>query len=634
MTRLLQHPRLHCKSRKRLRLRTTPPDSTYRRIPSEARRKRWSSSSPGRDTITTSSEDGAHASEPILQSRKPKYEVTDEQVAKAISRKPFVHRSTSAYPHWMYRRSKFHSQAITEHEAVTSLQSEFDEAYPMEEDRPEYTYYTVENFTIYQPPGAAWHGDELVTLEKLTMLRKSEFYFAGEVSFANTSSFVKDVPFDVLTLEYGDDSRPWRDRVCIQSKIAKMRNFYYKLGRPAVEYLRFYTPFLSIAQFTDYFIEYMCDHENVTIAHFRCKFWSRLRDAHGEEKSFKTWHKHILLQDFRTLVAVNVDFLWKESWDIDSQSAGSAEPTALRKHPLWREIHPDRLKAITAQPVNYDGLTVVTSFAHSCFQSLYFADMLGMHPVTEELRERVNTRKTSLGLTPLCNEDFPAQKLVKSQPLREVMDVQAGDVVVVTADRTGDWKLSTADLWYAYVQRVWQDLWGSRRLDVLWLYQPEDTTIGNAFYPYKQELFLSDNCGCGKQEALHLNDIDDVVGKAEVSWFVKDPNMVQQGFFVRRTFRTVPELNQYDFVTLENHHFTCCHQEGFIDRSVINYNIGDAVLVHKEADSLGRNCEPAIIVGFLNDQGRDHVLLQRLEYAKGRTGKARPNELILIGQES
>ncbi|KAF2213643.1 hypothetical protein CERZMDRAFT_58336 [Cercospora zeae-maydis SCOH1-5] len=286
----------------------------------------------------------------------------------------------------------------------------------------------------------------------------------------------------------------------------------------------------------------MCDHENVTIAHFRRKFWSWLRDAHGEEKVFQTWHKHIRLQDFRTLVAVNVEFLWKESWDIDGQSAGTAEPTALRKHPLWSEIHPDRLKAIPAQPVNYDGLTVVTPFAYYCFQSLYFADMLGMHTVAEELCERVDTRKASLGLTPLCSEDFPAEKLVKMQPLREVVDVQAGDVVVVTADKTGDWKLSTADFWYAY-------------------------------------------------------------------------------------------MNQYDFVALKNHHFSCCHQDGFIDRSVVNYTIGDAVLVHTEHDSRGRNCEPAIIVGLFCEQGRDRVLLHRLEYAKGKTEKARPNEVILTGQE-
>ncbi|PPJ59471.1 hypothetical protein CBER1_02424 [Cercospora berteroae] len=595
----------------------------------EAKSGAWTSTS---DAIGTSSEDDAHTIAPTTY-RKATCEVSDDIVAKARARKLFVRPSTSAYPHWMYRDSQL--KASKEHRAVASLQIAFHGAYPpTQEVRSEYTYFTLDDFTIYQLPGVAWHANELVTLEKLTMARKSEFLFAGTLSFGNRRTFVKDISFDVLTLEYGDDSRPWSDRVCIQSRIAKEQGFYYKLGQPALEYQRFYTPFLILAQFTDYFIEYMCEHENITIAHFRSGFWLWLQAAHSEDATFRAWHKRIRLLDFRTLVAVNVDFLWKECWDIDSQSAGTSEPTALCENPLWGETHPDRLKAIPTQPVNYAGKTVVTPFAYACFQTMYFADMLGMHTIIEDLREHVDSRKTSLGLTPLCHEELPAQELVETQPLGNLTDVWAGDVVVVPADKTGDWKLSTADFWYAYVQRIWTDRQGSRRLDVIWLYQPEDTTIGNAFYPYKQELFLSDNCGCGKQEALYLDDVEDLVGKANVSWFAENPS-AQKGFFVRRTFRTVPELNQYDFVMLEKHHFCCCHQDNYIDRSIMTYEVGDAVLVDKEEDTLGRNCEPAIIVDFSNQRGRDYVLLRRLEYVVDaqRNSRARPNELITTDEE-
>ncbi|PIA95855.1 DNA (cytosine-5)-methyltransferase 1 [Cercospora beticola] len=586
------------------------------------------------DSAATSSDEDTNWIAPA-QPKKLKCEVSDDEAARAEARKLFMHPSTSAYPHWMYRGSEL--EASPEHRAVRSLQIAFHEAYPPTRDvRPEYTYFTLDDFTVYQLPSIAWHANELVTLEKLTMARKSEFHFAGTLSFGNMRIFVKDIPFDVLTLEYGDDSRSWTDRICIQSRIAKDQQFYYKLGRPAVEYRRFYTPFLMLAQFTDYFIDYMCDHEDVTIAHFRSDFWSWLQAAHSDNAVFQAWHKRIQLLDFRTLLAVNVEFLWKECWDIDRQSANTSERTALCNNPLWGEVHPERLRAIPTQPVNYTGKTVVTPFAYACFQKMYFADMLGVPRIAEDgLRERVNTRKASLGLSPLCSESFPAQELIEAQPLRKVTDVRAGDVVAVPADKTGDWKLSNADFWYAYVQRIWKDRKDSRRLDVIWLYQPEDTTIGNAFYPYKQELFLSDNCGCGKQEALYLDDIEDVVGKAEVSWFVADPNSVQSGFFVRRTFRTVPELNQYDFVTLERHHFCCCHQDDYIDRSVVQYKIGDAVLVDKEQDNLGRNCEPAIIVDLSSEGGRDRVLLRRLGYAvrAEQDAKARPNELIVTDEE-
>ncbi|GIZ48831.1 hypothetical protein CKM354_001187700 [Cercospora kikuchii] len=608
-------------------------NGTLTPITDDEGRTRSCPESSGLSAAATSSDEDTNWIAPA-QPRKLKCEVSDEDVARAQARKLFVRPSTSAYPHWMYRGSEL--KANQEHRAVVSLQIAFNEAYPStQKTRPEYTYFTLDDFTIYQLPSIAWHANELVTLEKLTMARKSEFLFAGTLSFGNRRIFVKDIPFDVLTLEYGDDSRPWTDRICIQSRIAKDQEFYYRLGRAAVEYRRFYTPFLMLAQFTDYFIDYMCDHEDVTIAHFRSDFWSWLQAAHSDNAVFQAWHKRIRLLDFRTLVAVNVEFLWKECWDIDSQSAGTSEPTALCENPLWREIHPDRLTAIPTQPVNYAGKTVVTPFAYACFQSMYFADMLGMHTIAKEnLRERVNARKTSLGLTPLCSGGFPAPALIETQPLEKVTDIRAGDVVVIPADKTGDWKLSTADFWYAYVQRVWKDRAGSRRLDVLWLYQPEDTTIGNAFYPYKQELFLSDNCGCGKQEALYLDDVEDLVGKANVSWFAENPS-AQKGFFVRRTFRTVPELNQYDFVKLEKRHFCCCHQDQYIDSSVVTYQVGDTVLVDKNQDTLGRNCEPAIIVDFSNEPDREYVLLRRLEYAVDAEKKrgVRPNELVVTDEE-
>lgn len=132
---------------------------------------------------------------------------------------------------------------------------------------PKYSYFALDDFSIYLPPSNKYHAGELVTLKKLTLDRKG-----GALSFENERSFVKDVPFIILTLEYRI-SRSWQDRVCIQSSIARDQNVYYKLGRPAKKYERFYAPFLLIAHFIDYFIEYMCEHEHVAIADFRCDFW-------------------------------------------------------------------------------------------------------------------------------------------------------------------------------------------------------------------------------------------------------------------------------------------------------------------------------------------------------------------------
>ena len=572
----------------------------------------------------------------VVQPEKSYREVSDQDAARLQSKAVNVDPATNlAYPRFMYQGWEPPADPRPEHRAVSNLQNAFRHRYPDVNQRPEYTYFMLDDFSIYLPPTNKYHAEELVTLEKLTLDRKGEFYFAGILSFENKRYFVQDVPFSILTLEYGI-SQAWKDRVCIQSTIARNQNVYYKLGRPAKEYERFYTPFLLIAQFGDYFITYLCEHEHVTIADFRDDFWDWLQLHDGDDPSpaFEVWHSKVKLRDFRTLVAVQVEFLWKECWDIDLQSANTEEPTALCKHPIWSETHPARLQAIPAQPVDYCGKTVVTPYAYACFQAMYFGDKLDVHNIIGDiLEDRVRALKRSLELTPLCNEVLAPQASDGGiQPLLSVDDVCVGDVVVVPADKTGSWKQSTSDLWFAYVQRIWTSRNRQRRLDVIWLYQPEDTTIGNAFYPWRNELFLSDNCGCGTKEALHLDNVDDVVGKVNVSWFTKDP-AAERNLFVRRIFRTVPELNQYDFVKLEPRHFRCCHQEGYIDHSEIEYRIGDSVLVRKKQDADGRNCKPSIIVGFT---GENRVRLRKLinacEASPGTGTVSRPNELIFTNE--
>lgn len=577
------------------------------------------------------SESDDHPNSSSVRLKKKSFRVVSTEESQRLqSRAAMVDLEGPAFPQHMYQGYKISAELRKEYSAMWTLQTAFYQKYPVADQRPQYTYFMLNDFSIYRPSYSKYHADELVTLEKLTLRGKGEFFLAGILSFEDERLFVKDVPFDILTLEYGV-SQPWRDRVCIQSRIAKDQNVYYKLGRPARAYDRFYAPFLLIAQFADYFIEYLCEHKHVTIAKFRHDFWNWLQPRYGEDPSFQAWHRNVKLLDFRTQVATQVEFLWKECWSIDDQSARAGEPTSLCEHPIWSEIHPDMLEAIPKQPVDYLSKTVVTPYAYTCFQNMYFADQLGVHYIQEDaLRDRVSVLKSNLGLTPLYHYFLmPEAPDVVAQPLQEVSDVCIGDVVVIPADKTGSWKQSTTDLWYAYVQRIWKASNGSRRLDVIWLYQPEDTTIGNAPYLFRNELFLSDNCGCGEAEALYLDDIADVIGIAEVSWFATDP-AAEGGLFVRRTFRTVPELNQYDFVTLQSHHFRCCHQEGYIDYSDVKYKIGDSVLIRQKQDSIGRNCRPAIIVGF---PGEDRVSLNKLYYAREVSrSDARPNELVLSAE--
>jgi DNA (cytosine-5)-methyltransferase 1 len=70
-------------------------------------------------------------------------------------------------------------------------------------------------------------------------------------------------------------------------------------------------------------------------------------------------------------------------------------------------------------------------------------------------------------------------------------------------------------------------------LDIIWLYEPYDTTFGSAYYPFPNELFLSDNCECGTSAI----DVECVVGKVDVTWSPPDPEKMF-GLLVRQIYHT------------------------------------------------------------------------------------------------
>lgn len=60
----------------------------------------------------------------------------------------------------------------------------------------------------------------------------------------------------------------------------------------------------------------------------------QLHDGDDPSPALQTWYIKVKLSDFKPTVAVQIEFLWEECWDIDIQSAKAGEPTTLCKHPI------------------------------------------------------------------------------------------------------------------------------------------------------------------------------------------------------------------------------------------------------------------------------------------------------------
>lgn len=538
----------------------------------------------------------------------------------------YLEISGPEYPRSAYEGRELPLQPTAEAKADSDLRKLAENAEP----DADWIFYRLECFSIYRPPyGHGTHNHELTSLDRLRQDRYPEFFFDGVLSYGDQQRHVEAVPFEVVTVDgYGDDTDDVSNEICIQSKLqsklARGKGAWYQLGNPAPEYKRFYHPFLWLARFTKYFVAYLLEKEQVTLSHFRSEFieWLEARQT-AHKQSFQKWLNYCQLRDFRTTVVANVGYLWKECHGLDLE---------LRRHFIWQEIDPQHLRAIPEQP-NLETLTVVTPFAFECFQNMYFGDRLVERRIDKRVLELTRRRKTLLRLTPALSKRAPRNMATPTSSRRSlsgdralgdrVISVQPGDVVSVRPDQDGAWRAENAK-WYAYVQDVHTTADGTR-LDVLWLYEPADTTLGKAYYPFENELFLSDNCNCGTS-AL---DLECVLEKVQVVFFAQDP-YVEKGFFVRRKFRTVHEQDTYDFVDLRksDFHCHCDRQTPIFQECCEKYSVNDTVLVREwSADIREDRLEPARIVSFDPDKQRVHVrLFGRKREMVDPT--ARPNELI------
>lgn len=511
----------------------------------------------------------------------------------------------------------------TEHDAMNRLTAAWDAKFSEVAEKPDYVTFVLDDFTIYQSPTYKRYPSELTSLHQLCSNGFTELFFDGVLTIGDERRYVRAGRFDCLTVEgYRDEEvHDLRDKICIQSKANSRTNIWYQLGQPAQEYRRFYEPFLWLAQLRKYAVDYLFDTEAVSLSNFRRQFNEWLFERYGRQADFIEWHRLANLTDFRTTVSAHVAFLWNECWSLDDNKL-----PMLCKHPVWEEIDPMRLETIPAQK-EVETKTIVTSYVYECFKHMYFTSMLKKMELDKpEVLAAQRQRKTDLNLTPesvLGNnrkiKDIVSDFIEQVEP----GSVAKGDVVCISPGSDTIWK-SNSDTWFAYVQgtrSVNQDY----LLDVLWLYEPHDTTLGKAEYPFANEMFLTDNCSCGK-DAVNATH---VVGRLEVTWSATDPS-IAAGICVRQKFRTEANEGAYDFMTLKPSDFKCrCGiEDDDFDDAMKNHRIGDTVLVRQyDAEIKDEILNPAQILKF--DLNTRKMVLRHLDRQQRTLASAKPNQLVM-----
>jgi len=422
-----------------------------------------------------------------------------------------------------------------------------------------YISVDLHNFNIYRPCLATNRPHDLTTLDTLKVEHgTSELRLDGRVDVAGRTFYLQDVGFATLAIEgYNDEHiSTIRDHISVQTFLGSQHRIWYRLIEPAQEYKRYYDPFLWIADLAKYMIDYLSEALiDVTFTDIRHKLiaWLAL-DCQDKTHLIKWMSKFNDKSDIGTAIAANIGYLWKEAYDVNQD---------ICKHSFWGEVDHENLRAIKGVGDCTVG-KVVTPFVYDIFKNMYFGHILQVVDRTSACKETTNQRRRELGLTSLsCTT-------VIEKPSHYVVDVstlQKGDSICIQPDRVTQWR--SGDLWYAYIQEIRPTTSGAK-LDLIWYYKPADTSLQQGNYPFQNELFLSDNCACGKA----AYDISEVVGKINVVWRPQDMTTSTKSFIVRQTYLT----DTNEFITLDQAHLVCNCGKHDDNSTVCEFSNGQYVL--------------------------------------------------------
>ncbi|KAK7754372.1 hypothetical protein SLS62_003665 [Diatrype stigma] len=582
------------------------------------------------------SQDFEHSQEPPILT-EPVSTSTNVEVQLPVS--------TLTQPRSLYFNFEPPAPETTEPRALDALAQELKLQDPIEGE--DFIEFVLDDFSIYID--SVQYPNELRPLQHLN--KAERFYFDGTLCTGKARFYLRRVPFRELPIgNYGADYHSVGDQIWIRSFLNEKlkKEIYYKLGSPSVEYTRFHAPFLWVANLAKHVLDYCAylqsSGRRAVLHDFKSRFSIWLLRKHRKSKAFQTWYDAHGSDDFRGAIVANVLYIWREACGVDRKGASY--------HRLWKEINSltqyrpnigfsneslgeideeaaPRPRKKDVQQHYIPPKTTVTPYIHDLFSHMSFGQILEKVTPSPDIQKRrtaviLNDESRSLSAASQTSHKRP-----NSDWERFIASIQRGDVISTPpddAERTKTtWKLETSvhhenkHVWYGLVQDIHQTPRGKHSFDVIWLYHPRDTPCAKMKYPWKNELFLSDNCTCHSNMAT-VKDAD-IISTHQVHWFGSPSTSAE--FFVRQTYT----IDEQRWVTLQAAHMKCADRDMSIKQD--KFEVGDAVLVHTKSKSL--ELENFVVESFFDEGAKRFVRLRKLlrrRLVDPKASGSPPNELL------
>ncbi|KAM7186989.1 hypothetical protein V8F20_011156 [Naviculisporaceae sp. PSN 640] len=556
----------------------------------------------------------------------------------------YVHipQSTSVNPKSRYTPFTPPAPPADERTALDALMRALEREGKIENLKEDFIEFELDQFAFYT--SANLYPHELRPLHHLAAKKGANtFFFDGILSLGEVKFYLTEVEVVELPVgNYGDDFDSVGGEIWVRSRMNAQEGIFYKLKRPATEYIRYHLPFLWIADLAKHVVDFCSwklekKGKVISMSVFNQEFIKWASQKHKRSPSFQRWREQHPSDDFRTSVQANIDYIWKEMNGVIGPSISGL--------PLFKEtIHFSRWEKSGAAPRKVKiregkhevDATIVTPYIMKCFGHMVLGKVLmvgGPEGEKATLEAKEESRRPVPHHPPKPRTGGTRRRVDQACDTflspEEVDLIQVGDMISTPRDHEEatdtKWQrmLSEHEVddekWYGLVQGIHVNpRTGSKSFDVTWFYRPHETPCCMMRYPWANELFLSDHCTCEDGASARVK-ASEVLATHSVDWFGDPENPRPGAEFVVRQYYTVERRR---WTTLEKSHLRCTHGP-----PKPWFRVGETVLAAPTSSET--RLEAYEVIKIFKQDGRKFVRLRKLVRRKEVDSQdAAPNELV------
>ncbi|CAG8708346.1 11120_t:CDS:2, partial [Acaulospora morrowiae] len=267
---------------------------------------------------------------------------------------------------------------------------------------------------------------------------------------------------------------------------------WYKLLDPHPFYEKVWKTFLWKARLAKYVLDYLHENPGSLFQDMKQNFYDWTTRLRGNDGNYRDWISAVNgNQDFRSIVANSIDFLWNQAYNIGEDYSN----LFFFKDEFCPSLYSNVSNAAKVEK------TVVTNLAYVWFNDLFPKHLNQIEVIVNNNMEKVNGLELEdeecrildhEGRIPEFKDCISTEQQIYTKVIIDNVPIYVGDAVEVYPDIEGE-------RWICYITEF-QKINDSGTFRLIWLYTREQSILGNLNRDfgsmYEKEVFFTTHCEC------------------------------------------------------------------------------------------------------------------------------------------